>query len=73
MSDPPRPGREPGDPLLRAIAAHWAEIRAQASDEQWERVRRLVAGITEPTPVRPTPPSLTSWGRSSRRTMRSAC
>ncbi|MCW2933757.1 MAG: hypothetical protein JWM19_4719 [Actinomycetia bacterium] len=47
MSDPPRPGRQPGDPLLRAIAAHWAEIRALASDEQWERVRALVAGTAE--------------------------
>jgi hypothetical protein len=47
VSDPPRPGREPGDPLLRAIAAHWAGIRALASDEQWERVRALVAGIAD--------------------------
>jgi hypothetical protein len=50
VSDPPRPGREPGDPLLRAIAAHWAEIRALASDEQWERIRALVAGTAEPDP-----------------------
>jgi rhodanese-related sulfurtransferase len=47
VSDPPRPDREPGDPLLRAIAVHWAEIRALASDEQWERVRALVAGTAE--------------------------
>jgi hypothetical protein len=45
VSDPPRPGRQPGDPLLQAIAAHWAEIRALASDEQWERLRALIAGI----------------------------
>lgn len=50
MSDPPRPGREPGDPLLRAIAAHWAGIRALASDEQWEQVRALVGGTAEPDP-----------------------
>jgi hypothetical protein len=50
VSDPPRPGRQPGDPLLRAVAEHWDEIRALASDEQWEQVRALVGGTAEPDP-----------------------
>ena len=50
MTDPPRSGRQPDDPLLRAVARYWDEIRALASEEQWERVRALVAGTAEPDP-----------------------
>ena len=44
MSYPARSGGEPEDQLLRAVARHWAEIRALASDEQWEQIRAVVAG-----------------------------
>jgi hypothetical protein len=50
VTDPPRSGDQPGDPLLRAVARYWAEIRALASEEQWERVRALVAGTADPDP-----------------------
>jgi len=49
-SGPPRSGGEPDDPLLRAVARYWDEIRTLASDQQWEQVRAIVAGTAEPDP-----------------------
>jgi hypothetical protein len=42
---------EPSDPLLRAVAEHWEEILAIASDEQRERLKALVSGAAESEPV----------------------
>ncbi len=46
-----RQAGEPDDPLLRAIAQHWDEILAAASEEQRDRLRALVAGTAEPDPA----------------------
>jgi hypothetical protein len=45
-----QPVREPSDPLLRAVAEHWDEILAAASQEQRDRLRDLVSGAAEPDP-----------------------
>ena len=50
MTDPPRSGGEPDDPLLRAVARHWDEIKSLASDQQWAQVRAIIAGTAEPDP-----------------------
>lgn len=49
MSDPQ--AKEPSDPLLRAVAEHWADIMACASKEQRGRLRALVSGAAEPDPA----------------------
>lgn len=39
------------DPLLRAVAEHWAEILELADDEQRERLHGLIDGTAEPDPT----------------------
>lgn len=39
------------DPLLRAVAEHWDEIIAAASEERRDRLRSLVAGTAEADPA----------------------
>lgn len=43
--------QEPDDPLLRAVAEHWAEIFHLADDEQRGRLRGLIDGTAEPDPA----------------------
>ena len=44
MTDP----EQPGDPVLRAVAAYWDDIQRQADPGQRERLAALVAGPAEP-------------------------
>jgi hypothetical protein len=41
----------PDDPLLRALAEYWDDVRRLADEEQRELLRRLVEGTAEPDPV----------------------
>jgi len=47
MTDPRLLSDQPEDPLLRELAGHWDEIRELAGDEQWHRLRALVAEMSE--------------------------
>jgi hypothetical protein len=51
MTDARFPAEDPGDPLLRALAGHWDEIRALADPDQLERLAALIAGTAEPDPA----------------------
>jgi hypothetical protein len=50
VTDPPSSGGAPDDPLLRAVARYWEEIRRLADGEQWERLREIIAGTYAPGP-----------------------
>lgn len=51
MTDARQADDGPDDPLLRAVAEHWDEIKALADPQQRERLTGLITGTTEPDPA----------------------
>ena len=51
MTDARFPVEDAGDPLLRALADHWDEIRTLADRDQLERLAGLITANMEPDPA----------------------